>query len=218
MYLPKFNLSKLRQSVANQQNVTKKDIANLLLLDRLQSQVEQVKGDDLFYSFGFKPSGKRYTKKDKKNLKKNPYALFYNVYVDSIIENESEIAMSTQWDSNPSISIHRGELKSDEAIFKQFQLPPDIDLKDIGGYFISNVSSKLKNIHILTGDYSEVFYSVDNINNRMNIVEADLGSPYINILSTNTVSVYILKNEALNTKVDFLKNSTKQFHIICCRS
>ena len=41
MSLPKFNLSKLRDSVAQQQAVTKKDIANLLLLDRLQAQLSK---------------------------------------------------------------------------------------------------------------------------------------------------------------------------------
>jgi len=43
MSLPKFNLSKLRDSVAQQQAVTKKDIANLLLLDRLQAMVKSQK-------------------------------------------------------------------------------------------------------------------------------------------------------------------------------
>ena len=41
MSIPKFNLSKLRESVVNQQAVTRKDIANLLLLDRLQSMVKK---------------------------------------------------------------------------------------------------------------------------------------------------------------------------------
>ena len=41
MSIPKFNLSKLRESVAQQQSVTRKDIANLLLLDRLQSMVKK---------------------------------------------------------------------------------------------------------------------------------------------------------------------------------
>lgn len=40
MSLPKFNLSKLRKSIVDQQSVTKKDIRNLLLLDRLQAQVK----------------------------------------------------------------------------------------------------------------------------------------------------------------------------------
>ena len=39
MSLPKFNLTKLKDSIAKQQTVTKKDIRNLLLLDRLQSQI-----------------------------------------------------------------------------------------------------------------------------------------------------------------------------------
>ena len=43
MSLPKFNLSKLRDSVAQQQAVTKKDIANLLLLDRLQAMIKSQK-------------------------------------------------------------------------------------------------------------------------------------------------------------------------------
>jgi len=49
MSLPKFNLSKLRDSVAQQQAVTKKDIANLLLLDRLQAQLSKqaVKSDPM---------------------------------------------------------------------------------------------------------------------------------------------------------------------------
>ena len=41
MSIPKFNLSKLRESVMQQQSVTRKDIANLLLLDRLQSMVKR---------------------------------------------------------------------------------------------------------------------------------------------------------------------------------
>ena len=45
MSLPKFNLDKLRKSVSRQQAVIKKDIANLLLLDRLQSQIARQKGD-----------------------------------------------------------------------------------------------------------------------------------------------------------------------------
>ena len=45
MSLPKFNLSKLRLAVSRQQAVTKKDIANLLLLDRLQSQLRKQSGE-----------------------------------------------------------------------------------------------------------------------------------------------------------------------------
>lgn len=41
MSVPKFNLSKLRESVVRQQAVTRRDIANLLLLDRLQSMVKK---------------------------------------------------------------------------------------------------------------------------------------------------------------------------------
>lgn len=39
MSLPKFNLSKLRESVSRQQSVTREDIRNLLLLERLQAQI-----------------------------------------------------------------------------------------------------------------------------------------------------------------------------------
>ena len=39
MSIPKFNLHKLRASVASQQTVTKKDIRNLLLLDRLRAGI-----------------------------------------------------------------------------------------------------------------------------------------------------------------------------------
>jgi hypothetical protein len=46
MSLPKFNLSKLRDSVSKQQEVTKKDIANLLLLDRLQAQMRREKTEN----------------------------------------------------------------------------------------------------------------------------------------------------------------------------
>ena len=46
MSLPKFNLSKLRDSVSKQQEVTKKDIANLLLLDRLQAQMRREKAEE----------------------------------------------------------------------------------------------------------------------------------------------------------------------------
>jgi len=41
MSLPKFNLSRLRESVLRQQSATRKDISNLLLLDRLQSQMRR---------------------------------------------------------------------------------------------------------------------------------------------------------------------------------
>ena len=41
MPIPKFNLSKLRDSVSAQQRVTREDIRNLLLLDRLQSQIRK---------------------------------------------------------------------------------------------------------------------------------------------------------------------------------
>jgi len=46
MSLPKFNLSKLKEAVSRQQKVTRQDIRNLLLLDRLQAEVakqDQVK-------------------------------------------------------------------------------------------------------------------------------------------------------------------------------
>lgn len=39
MSLPKFNLSKLKESVSRQQKATRQDIQNLLLLDRLQAEV-----------------------------------------------------------------------------------------------------------------------------------------------------------------------------------
>jgi len=39
MSLPKFNLSKLKEAVSRQQKVTRQDIRNLLLLDRLRSDV-----------------------------------------------------------------------------------------------------------------------------------------------------------------------------------
>ena len=49
MPIPKFNLSKLRDSVSAQQRVTREDIRNLLLLDRLQSQIrkESIKREPL---------------------------------------------------------------------------------------------------------------------------------------------------------------------------
>jgi len=43
MSLPKFNLNKLRESVSAQQAVTKKDIADLLLLDRLRAGISKQK-------------------------------------------------------------------------------------------------------------------------------------------------------------------------------
>lgn len=46
MSLPKFNLSKLRESVLKQQSVTKRDIASLLLLDRLQAQIRREKTEE----------------------------------------------------------------------------------------------------------------------------------------------------------------------------
>jgi hypothetical protein len=55
MPLPKFNLNKLRESVSAQQSATKKDIANLLLLDRLkasigrQKKTEEIKKIDFNY-------------------------------------------------------------------------------------------------------------------------------------------------------------------------
>ena len=59
MSIPKFNLSKLRESVMQQQSVTRKDIANLLLLDRLQSMVKRqysqkknMKSKDNFITIG----------------------------------------------------------------------------------------------------------------------------------------------------------------------
>jgi len=49
MSLPKFNLDKLRKTVSRQQREMKKNIADLLLLDRLQSQFkkENKKGDGM---------------------------------------------------------------------------------------------------------------------------------------------------------------------------
>jgi len=52
MSLPKFNLNKLRKSVSQQQRDMKKNIADLLLLDRLQAQLNKEnkkdkKGDDM---------------------------------------------------------------------------------------------------------------------------------------------------------------------------
>lgn len=41
MSIPKFNLSKLRESVFRQQKATRQDIRNLLLLDRLQSDTSK---------------------------------------------------------------------------------------------------------------------------------------------------------------------------------
>ena len=41
MSIPKFNLSKLKESVSRQQEATKQDIRNLLLLDRLQSDISR---------------------------------------------------------------------------------------------------------------------------------------------------------------------------------
>ena len=45
MSLPKFNLDKLRESVSQQQAITRKDMANLFLLDRLQAQISREKGE-----------------------------------------------------------------------------------------------------------------------------------------------------------------------------
>ena len=41
MSIPKFNLSKLKEAVSNQQKATRQDIRNLLLLERLQADVSK---------------------------------------------------------------------------------------------------------------------------------------------------------------------------------
>jgi len=70
MSLPKFNLSKLRESVSRQQSVTRKDIRNLLLLERLQAQI-----------------GKQ-SRVNEKKYKSEGYDLYFVISIDACSSNK----------------------------------------------------------------------------------------------------------------------------------
>jgi len=219
MSIPKFNLSKLRKSVLRQQQVTKKDIANLLLLDRLQSQVKEKSGggDDISYTFGFKPSGKRYTRGDKKDLKKNPLALFANSYIDSILK-DTEVFMEADFSSEPEVSINYID---DKGFFSEedflMTLPENIEEKAelyslIGHYFLENlIEPSFKYINVITGDYSDSYYAVDNINNRFVAIDIEQSAGYFNVETSKEGKVFTFKDKSLNTRVGFLKKLKEVF-------
>ena len=70
MSLPKFNLSKLKESVSRQQSATREDIRNLLLLERLQAQI-----------------GKQ-SRANEKKYKSEGYDLYFVISIDACSSNK----------------------------------------------------------------------------------------------------------------------------------
>ena len=70
MSLPKFNLSKLKESVSRQQSATREDIRNLLLLERLQAQI-----------------GKQ-SRANEKKYKSEGYNLYFVISIDACSSNK----------------------------------------------------------------------------------------------------------------------------------
>ena len=193
MSLPKFNLSKLKESVAKQQAVTKEDIRNLLLLDRLQAQVAS---QNSLARSGFTIKGKRLTKKDKVNLKENPDAAIYNAFIDSIVEGiDFEMDFNVVNDSPNENQILKGADFGDSFRFFEEKL-----MENFSQYYL-----------IDDGYYHENILYINPANDRMITVELNQDSGGMNIFASklNTDAFYSLDNPTFKNTIDTIFNAFK---------
>jgi len=167
MSIPKFNLSKLKESVAKQQAVTKEDIRNLLLLDRLQSQISS---QSSVGRSGFAIKGKRLTGKDKINRKENPDTGIYNAFIDSVVEGK-DFYMEFNFDEgNPY----------DDPILK------GSDFLSSFNFFEEKLLDNFSQVYLIDRkSYHEDILYIDPANNRMINILIDQGSGNAEIMQAN---------------------------------
>lgn len=187
MSIPKFNLQKLKESVAQQQSATKKDIKNLLLLERLQAEIaKQVESRNQRSIFG--RIGRKLTKEDKVDLKKDPEAILYNEYIDSILSNREA-----------NFSFDEDDYKEED----------ELNYGDFFRYLEDKLMENYANaFSVMDSDVERVFY-LDYANNKLIYVYMDHGSYYLEMrtLSWKNTAFFSLRDKPIkeNTKENILK-------------
>jgi hypothetical protein len=193
MSIPKFNLSKLKESVAKQQAVTKEDIRNLLLLDRLQSQIAS---QNSLNRSGFAIKGKRLTKRDKVDLKENPKGAIYNAFIDSIVENRDFAMHFNIYSDKPDDNqILKGSSFADSYHFFEEKL-----LENFSQFYLLD-----------EGSYYERILFVDSANNRMiNIsLDQDGGLMEIHSIKLSNDRFYSLDNPTKKNTIETILSACK---------